>query len=202
MFTIALVPVLLFIAFLLLLLVSLSVPIIRTVYLFKLSANATSSLLRGGVTGTVKFGLWGYCTSAVDVSHATEVQNLISRTTTAALVLHPIACGLTFLTLLTSLFILRRGSNGTSRSPSLLTVVLGNLAAFFTTLVFLIDLIFVAVARKHVHNATHGELDLVWGNSVWMTLGATLSLWFSMIGACYGVFACGRRSFGRKTPAY
>ncbi|PPQ72143.1 hypothetical protein CVT26_006899 [Gymnopilus dilepis] len=219
MYTLSLVPILVFIAFLLLLLVSLSVPIIKTIYLFRLSANATSSVFSGSVTGTAKFGVWGYCISALDVScvltllstarahlgytfdstvanalHATEVENLISRTTTAALVLHPIACGLAFLTLLTSLFILRRGSNGTARLPSLLTVIVGNLAAVLTTLVFLIDVIFVAVARKRVHNASHGELDLVWGNAVWMTLGATLSLWFAMIGACCGVFAFGRRS--------
>lgn len=116
--------------------------------------------------------------------NADELQNLISRTTTAALVLHPVgmtviihyhnddqihrpaAAGLTFLTLLISLFMLHRGSNGTSRLPSFITLSIGSLAAFVTTVVFLIDVILVAVIRKRVRNATDGDLDLVWGNAV------------------------------------
>jgi len=78
----------------------------------------------------------------------------------------PSACALTFLTLLTSLFILRRGSNGTSRLPSLLTLIIGTLAAFLTTVVFLIDVIVIAIVRKRVHNASDGDLDLNWGNAV------------------------------------
>jgi hypothetical protein len=230
MFAAALAPLLIFIAFLLLLLVSLSVPIVKSIYLFRLSANVSSSLLDSGASGSVNFGVWGYCISAIKVAvlgidrsssaecskrhlgytfdstvanalHADAVENLISRTTTAALVLHPIACVLTFLTLLISLFILRRGSNGTSRIPSLLTVGVGSLATFFTTLVFLIDVILVAVVRKRVRNATDGDLDLVWGNAVWMTLAAAIALWCSMIGACCGVFACGRRRT-TKTSTY
>jgi len=228
MFAAALTPVLVFLAFLLLLLVSLSVPIIKSIYLFRLSANVSSSLFRSGVSGSVKFGVWGYCVSAINVAvvgidrttngqcskthlgytfdstvadalHADELENLISRTTTAALVLHPIAAGLAFLTLLISLFILRRGSNGTSRIPSLITLGVGSLATFLTTVVFLIDVIVVAVVRKRVHNATDGDLNLVWGNAVWMTLGATVALWLAMIGACCGVFACGQR---RKRTTY
>ena len=64
----AVTPVLLFVAFLLLLLVSLSVPITKTIYLFELLANVSSGILKSGVTGNVKFGVWGYCFSGVDVS--------------------------------------------------------------------------------------------------------------------------------------
>lgn len=61
-------PVLLFISFLLLLLVTLSVPIARTIYLFDIIANVGSSLLSSGASGSVKFGVFGYCLSGVDVS--------------------------------------------------------------------------------------------------------------------------------------
>ncbi|KDR81528.1 hypothetical protein GALMADRAFT_239532 [Galerina marginata CBS 339.88] len=228
MFAAALAPVLIFIAFLLLLLVSLSVPIIKSIDLFRLSANVSSSIFNSGASASVNFGVWGYCTSAIKVAvlgidkstnaqcskthlgytfdstvanalHADKVQNLISRTTTAALVLHPLAAGLAFLTLLISLFILRRGSNGTSRVPSLVTLCVGSLAAFLATIVFLIDVILVAVARKRVRDATDGDLNLTWGNAVWMTLGAAVALWLSMIGACCGIFAFGRR---RKSTNY
>lgn len=76
------------------------------------------------------------------------------------------AAGLAFLTLLISLFILRRGSIAASRLFSLITAYVGILAAFLTTVVFLIDLIVVAVVRKRVHKDTDGDINLVWGNAV------------------------------------
>jgi hypothetical protein len=42
----------------------------------------------------------------------------------------------------------------------------GSLAAFLTTVVFLIDVILVAVVRKRIRDATDNDLDLVWGNAV------------------------------------
>lgn len=63
-------PILLFIAFLLLLLVSLSVPITKTIYLFKLLANVSAGFLKSGVSGNVQFGVWGYCFSGVDITGA------------------------------------------------------------------------------------------------------------------------------------
>jgi len=225
----AITPVLIFIAFLLLLLVSLSAPIIDNIYLFRISANVSSGILNSGASGSVRFGVWGYCASSVNVAiaglhrstasscsktmlgytfdnavsdelHVTRLENVISKTTTAALVLHPIAAGLTFLALLTSLFIFRRGSNGTSRLPSLLTLIIGLFAALLSTIVFLIDVIFVAVIRSKVHNSTDGTLNLTWGNGVWMALGATIALWLSMVGACAGICACGTRR--RKSATY
>ncbi|KAJ7582895.1 pali-domain-containing protein [Mycena floridula] len=218
-------PILLFIAFLLLLLVTLSIPIIKTIYLFTLSTNVDGGLLNfnADASGSVKFGVWGYCTSAVDVAvagikHSTaaasctkphlgytfdstvatflDVQgftDVISKVTTASMVLHPIACGLTFLVFLVSLFMLHRGSNGTSRLPSLITLVLGTLAAVLTTIIFLIDVIFIAIVRKRIENDTDNEVHLGWGNAVWMVLGATIALWLALLGACAGICACGGR---------
>ena len=56
-----------FVAFLLLLLVSLSVPIIKSLYLFQLSADASSSLLDSHASASVRFGVWGYCSSDADI---------------------------------------------------------------------------------------------------------------------------------------
>lgn len=64
----ALTPILLFIAFLLLLLVSLSVPIIKSIYLFRIIANVSAGILDSSASGSVNFGVWGYCVSAIDVS--------------------------------------------------------------------------------------------------------------------------------------
>ena len=58
-----------FLATLLLLLVSLSVPIIKSVELFDLSINyRDNSLTSSGVNAVVQFGVWGYCRSAIQVS--------------------------------------------------------------------------------------------------------------------------------------
>ncbi|EDR14795.1 uncharacterized protein LACBIDRAFT_322120 [Laccaria bicolor S238N-H82] len=179
-------PLLIFIAFLLLLLVTLSAPFIHPIYLFRLSVHASSSLFNAGVNASAQFGAFGYCLSAIQVAHTTSIQNLISRTTTAALVIHPIAAGLSFLALLTSLFMLRRGQNGTARLPSLLTLIVGSTAAVLTTIVFLIDVILVAVLRHRIQKASDGDLTLNWGNAVWMILGATVALWSAMLGAVCG----------------
>ncbi|KAF9052968.1 hypothetical protein BJ165DRAFT_825879 [Panaeolus papilionaceus] len=125
-----LVPFLQFVAFLLLLLATVSTPVTKTIYLFQLAASASSNFFKSGVNGSIRFGVWGYCLSAIQVSVAgfnrstdprcspkrlgytfdstisnalniDNIEDAISRTTTAALVLHPIATALTFLTLLT-----------------------------------------------------------------------------------------------------
>jgi H+/gluconate symporter-like permease len=61
-------PVLLFAAFVLLLLVSLSVPIIKAIDLLKLTAAVSEGFAgtTADVTGSVKFGVWGYCISQIN----------------------------------------------------------------------------------------------------------------------------------------
>ena len=61
-------PLLVFVAFLLLLLVTLSAPIIHSIYLFLLSADVSVSLIQASARTAVKFGVWGYCTSGLDVA--------------------------------------------------------------------------------------------------------------------------------------
>jgi hypothetical protein len=119
---------------------------------------------------------------------------LISKTLTAVLVLHPIACGLAFLAFVLSLLMLRRTA-GTTRGSALATMITSLLAAIVTTVVFLIDVILVAVVRKRVHDKTDGIVSLTWGNAVWMALGATVALWLAIIGACCGLFQIRRAKY-------
>lgn len=62
-------PPLFFIGFLFLLLVSLSIPIIKTIYFFYFDANISAGIgpLRVTASTNVKFGTWGYCTSGARV---------------------------------------------------------------------------------------------------------------------------------------
>lgn len=66
----AITPLFLFAAFLLLLLVTLSVPFLKSIDLFKLSAKVTESFgsTSASANATARFGVWGYCISAIDVS--------------------------------------------------------------------------------------------------------------------------------------
>ncbi|OBZ75342.1 pH-response regulator protein palI/prr-5 [Grifola frondosa] len=204
----AVAPSLLFLAFLLLLLVSFSVPVLKTIYLFRLVAEVSASLFHTSATGAVRFGVWGYCTSGVDISivginhdtsaqcsqaklgynfdsnvasalHVSGLDNAISRTLTAVLVLHPIACVLTFIALIASLF-------------TIWWRYTGLLAALVTTVVFLVDVIFVAVVRHRINSDSDGVIQLSWGNAVWLTLVATVAIWGSLVGACASLYACGR----------
>ncbi|KAJ7685088.1 pali-domain-containing protein [Mycena polygramma] len=215
-------PLFLAIAFLFLLLVNISVPVTKTIYLFRLNVAASSSLFHSGVSASLVAGMWGYCTSGIDASvlgiskntaaecskqhlgytldsgvanalHISNFENFISKTLTGALALHLVAAVLTFVTLLISLFALHRGSNGTSRLPSLLALGPGVLAAILTTIAFLIDAILVGTVKSHVHKDTDGTVTLNWGNAVWLTLVAAILLWIANVGSLAGICGCNKR---------
>jgi len=69
------------VAFLLLLLVSLSVPIITSISIFRLSAHFNSNLLNSDLRSSVIFGIWGYCISSVELSCVTYKPRPIQSST-------------------------------------------------------------------------------------------------------------------------
>jgi hypothetical protein len=210
-----------FIAALLFLLVSLSVPIIKTISLFDLSISYNSgSLVNSSVNAVVNFGLWGYCRSAIRVSvfgtgtetkptcstpklgyqfdsataralQLDDLTDIVSKALTAALVLHPIACVLAFISLVATLFALLRRrrhfqTHGTerdarSRFTSIITFAIILPATLLTTVVFIVDVVLVAIARKKLRDALNDSrsIGLTWDSAVWMTLVAALALWFA-----------------------
>jgi uncharacterized membrane protein YozB (DUF420 family) len=121
------------------------------------------------------------------------LENLFSRTITLVLILHPIACVLTFIALIISISNIWRRKKLSGRLPYLISLGAILLAAFITTIAFLVDVTFVAVIRKKLSNDTDGDLSLNYGNAVWMTVAAALTLWFATAAACTDVFACGWR---------
>ena len=58
------------------------------------------------------------------------------------------------------------------------------LAAILTTLVFIIDCIFTAIAKSKIHKATQGKAYVKFGNAEWITLIAAILLWIATGGAC------------------
>jgi hypothetical protein len=207
-----LVAVCCFIAFWFLLLVSISVPTVKSIYLFYLTTVSSSIPLR------INFGVWGYCIPAVQyhivgVSRVTTaycspphlgwtfdskvanylsvsrtLENAITTATTIALVLNPIATGLTFLTFVLSLLLLCAKQGTPQRIGSIVVLICCILAVTLTTIAFLVDIIVTSILRNKVSDATDGLVFVNYGNAIWLTLVATIALWFAIAGACCGVF--------------
>jgi len=218
------VPFLLFSAWLLLLLVSLSLPIIKTIYILEVKAK-TSSPIQTSVATSIRFGVWGMCLGAYKfgASGATwdntgmctapklgyTVDDAVLQLTGQAglakialkalmgiLVIHPVACGLAFISLIASLVT----TWNPVRSLNVISLVAVILAAVSTTIVFVIDVILIPIARAKVEDATKGSLTVSFGNAAWMTLAAAVVLWFGVIGAsaiACGCCGCGKRR-GRR----
>ncbi|KAJ3575272.1 hypothetical protein NP233_g1199 [Leucocoprinus birnbaumii] len=200
---------LLFLSFLLLLLVGLSLPIIKPIYLvvFKSVTNA------GPITSVatqLRFGVWGLCAfsnlnlpsvlnnngfclgprlgyevpSAVQslIGVSNDVVNAVEVSLRVVLVLHPVAAGLAFVAFITSLFL-------ASHAVSILTLFISIVAALLVTIVFGIDLALVLVARNQVKNLEDLNFEVDFGNGVWMVLAALILIWVSVIllsaRACY-----------------
>lgn len=230
----ALTAFLLLSGFVLLLLVSLSLPIITSIYLF--SATATESILTilgtsfVNATGGAKFGVWGYCLAPIDVNvlgiqagissynctkpalgfdfnsqvasalGITASENSLSHSASEALVIYPIACGFAFLSLILLLLIIRwRFVGGSSRLPFTLTLLSTFLATALATAVFIIDIVAVVVARRDIDRQASG-VTLVYGNAVWMTLGAMIALWLALLSTLLSL--CTYRRQYRKSAKY
>ncbi|KAH9945998.1 actin cortical patch SUR7/pH-response regulator pali [Epithele typhae] len=184
-----------FVSWLLLLLVSLSVPITKTIYLLQVNAAASSSLLDSQAAASVRFGVWGYCTSGIDAEvfgfdhtvagqcshpklgytfdssvaqalHVDSLADTISSTLSAALVLHVVDCILAFLALVSALLTIHWSPH--VRAAFFTTLGAALLAAILTTVTFIIDLVVAAVARDKITDEVHVSR----GNAIWMTVSA------------------------------
>jgi len=212
-------PFLFFVAFLLLLLATLSVPIIKSIYLFEIGAvvSAGSGFLSASASVVVKFGIFGWCSSPVllqasfihesqpaqcsptklGCSIGPALENILSSIDAKSLVdsiehglsivlvLHPVACALTFIALIFTLWSAYRPQAG--RISSAIATGSGILAAVITTLVFIIDCVFTAIARTRIHKATEGKAFVKFGNAEWIVLVAAIILWIATAGACWGI---------------
>ncbi|KAF8678790.1 Dynactin, subunit p25 [Rhizoctonia solani] len=219
-----LVPFLLFSAWVLLLLVSISLPIIKPIYILEVDAKVSPSV-QTSIATSIRFGVWGMCLgfyrfgpdgaswddagsctpprlgytvddAILQLTGQKDLAKIALKALMGILILHPIACGLVFLSLLASLV--------TTWHPvralnviSLIAVILSAVAA---TIVFVIDIVLIPIARQKVEEATKNALTVALGNGAWMTLGAVAALWLGVIGASViacGCFGCGKRR-GRR----
>jgi len=207
----------LFAAFLLLLLVSLSLPLIKSIYILEISANLPTGTPPSSIATAIRFGLWGYCASGYTFQNGVQVYqenylcskpklgysidpvilqlvqnnqiaNILIDSLTYVLVLHPIACGLTLLVSIPAIIRLFN-PRIIPGFVTVCTLVMCIIPALVTTVIFVIDIVLVVVARSRIYTATGGSLSVLWGPAVWMTCAATACLWVGLVGL--SAFACG-----------
>ncbi|KZP28507.1 hypothetical protein FIBSPDRAFT_852648 [Athelia psychrophila] len=209
--------VLLFIAFVLFLLVALSLPIIKTVYLLSLKAKVAPGQPATSIGTELRFGVWGVCVnSALDVltlfngngnctkaalgytipteyltalGVSTSLVSLLLRAVTILLVLHPVAAGLALVTFLQSLFL---GTHGVS----IVALITCLLTAIVSSVTLAADIALVVVAKGKLKDlANLVDFEVAFGNAVWMIVVAVALTWIAVVflsaRACY---CCGVRT--------
>ncbi|KAF8504577.1 SUR7/PalI family-domain-containing protein [Russula emetica] len=210
----------LFTAFILFLFIALSLPIIKTVYLLQINGHPSPSLPETSVGTELRFGVWGFCvTSQLDqptffnnngecvgpqlgytidpqiiavVTNEPALANLILKALTILLVLHPIAAGLAFLTLIPVI----ASCCVFHTAPWIISLVLSVATAIMSTIVFAADLALVLVARHKLRDQHTVNVTISFGNGVWIVLVSTIFTWVAMILLAARVcYCCG---FGRS----
>ncbi|CAG7846034.1 SubName: Full=Uncharacterized protein {ECO:0000313/EMBL:CCA69234.1} [Serendipita indica DSM 11827] len=182
-----------FVAFLLLLLVSVSLPVTKTIKYFTLSLDMTSGTFATGVKGSVSFGNYGYCYSdiivkvvgitntvpgecskvklgfkfdqrLVDLLRLQDLQDAINGGLTFALVVNPIACGFTFLTLIFAIWFAFRHKHGLA--PLILGAISGLIAAILATIAFVVNYVIMSVTKKNVEKIQRQPAPQLWSNDL------------------------------------
>ncbi|KAF8891853.1 hypothetical protein BD779DRAFT_1670797 [Infundibulicybe gibba] len=208
--------VLLLTAFILLLLVSISLPILKPVYILAFKSTATGQPATSIAT-ELRFGVWGVCASST-LNQPTFFTNnglcfgpklgydvpdyisslvgisptlitAIQKGLLAILVLHPIAAGLSFLAMISSLFL-------ASHTLAINTLIMSILTGIISSIVFAIDLALVIIARNKLKDLANFRFTVEWGNAVWMILAAVALTWLAIIFISARVcYCCGVRKW-------
>ncbi|KAJ2918544.1 hypothetical protein MD484_g1825, partial [Candolleomyces efflorescens] len=193
--------------FVLFLLVGLSLPIIKPVYLLVVRSTAPQSVPTSIAT-ELRFGVWGMCASSAREDNVAcigpqlgyevpeylvalspfpaVVIQAVQQSLLVVLVLHPVAAGLVFLAAFASLFL---GSHAFSIFVLVLTII----ATILATVVLGVDLALVLTAKNQVADLNR-DVEIVFGNGIWMMVVAVALVWLAVIllsaRACY---CCGVR---------
>ncbi|KAK4224883.1 pali-domain-containing protein [Podospora fimiseda] len=189
---------LLFSATVLLIIVCISAPVVRDIYLAKISFGPEGR-------SSVVFGTWGYCPTGIlnqpdgdrcskarlGYSPASIINSYASvpysdaaistsRSLTKAFVLHPIAAGLNFIAFMLAL--------GAGMVGSLLAALVALLAFLTTAVACVLDFVAFAIVRNKVNSYDRSdELKGEYGNAAWCLLVAAIC---SLVGAGVVLMTC------------
>ncbi|KAJ7057935.1 hypothetical protein C8F01DRAFT_1148896 [Mycena amicta] len=193
---------LIFAAFALLVVTSISAPTIAKIDFLHIPLNNGSS---------VHFGSLGFCIMNPDGNSCTptgvgyKIANEISAIgidafngaqastlhgLTQAFILHQIAAGVSGIAFLLAL--------GSHRIGYLFASAVAFLAFLIAAVVMIIDFVAFGSVKNHVdHNGGHATF----GNAIWMVLAAAITLFFASIATCFACITGRRRNRTRTTKA-
>lgn len=189
-------------AFVLYLLPALSIPIIKPIYLFQINFKTAASQPATSIATNLRFGVWGACASSVldlptiftndgectpvqigytippelitAAGYPVDVVNAVKKSLTLLLVLHPVAAGLSFVTLLASMFL-------RSQYMTILALIGGIITAVVGSIVLAADLALGIVANRKLHDEFGDMLSVTFGDAVWMIVAAVAMSWLGVI---------------------
>jgi hypothetical protein len=111
------------------------------------------------------------------VTNEQDLANLVLKGITVLLVLHPIAAGLAFLTLLPVI----ASCCVYHAAPWIISLVLSVATAIVSTIVFATDVALVIVARHKLKQDSTLDITLSFGNGVWLVLVGMIFTWIAML---------------------
>ncbi|KAG7449711.1 uncharacterized protein BT62DRAFT_886449 [Guyanagaster necrorhizus] len=200
---------LLFVAFLFLFLVGISLPIIKTIYLVRVYSTAESDQPATSIATELRFGVWGVCALSAlgygecfgprlgyDVpSSVTELLDVDASLVQAALkgllvilILHLVSAGLSLAAVIPAMFL-------GSHALAIMALVISITTALLGTVVFGVDLALVLTLKKELPSlSSQIDLGIDFGNGIWMVLVAVVLTWIAVITlSARACFCCGVR---------
>ncbi|GAA5889950.1 hypothetical protein JCM8208_001177 [Rhodotorula glutinis] len=190
-----------FAATVLLVLVSVSTPLLKTFYF--LDATISS----GSIKGTVKLGTFGYCVgnkcTSAKLGYQLDVASLLGingklgdlsdsvlKWATYCLVLHPVAAVLGAISVVFGLLAHMHNFAGT-----MLSTCFASFAGTVTLLAFIFDMVVFIIAKQRIDSSSVGGQATL-GNAIWMTLAALIL--FLISGFFFGCGTCSTRRNRRE----
>ncbi|KAG6813750.1 hypothetical protein H0H92_007702 [Tricholoma furcatifolium] len=199
----------LFVAFLLFLLVALSTPIIKSIYILAVESTQTGQV-QTVVATQLRFGVWGFCAYSeleqpswftnnpecygpqlgynipANISDLAGVSpsivDAVEQGLLVVLVLHPVAAGLAFLGFCISFFL-------ASHAVAILSLIVAIVTAIVSTVVLAIDIALVVIVRDKILDDIPYNLEILFGPATWLVLASTVCTWIAVITlsarACY-----------------
>ncbi|CAL1711370.1 unnamed protein product [Somion occarium] len=205
-------------SFVLFLLVALSIPIIKAIYLFVFDFGTQPTQPPTSIATDIRFGVWGFCASSelnlptvfgndgrctpahlgynipqdlLALTGHPELADTVLKGLTVLLILHPVCAGLAFIGMFTSLFL-------ASHCMSILSLLITIVTAIVSSVVLAADLALTIVAKDRVSDLTSGIVTVGWGNGVWMVVAAVACTWMSVILlSAVACRCCGYRKYDR-----
>jgi len=204
-------------AFLLFLLVGLSLTITPSIYLFSVSALNSVDPVSNAAT-SLYFGVWGVCAYSTldsvsqglcygpqlgytiptsllsEVGLSSQLANVAETGLLVLLSLHLVAAGLSTIIFILSLFL-------HSHVVAIIALIVAIVTAIIGSVMFAADLALVIVVKNNIDSLVSGaDFSVDFGNGVWMILVAMILTWVAVVvlsaRACY---CCGVRR-PRESP--